>query len=254
MKLRALIADDEPLARERIRMLLADEKDFEVIRECNNGQEAVEAIEAERPDLAFLDIQMPELDGFGVVELIGPDNMPAVVFVTAYDQFAVRAFEAHAVDYILKPFDQERFRRALQRARQQIQQRDNNELNYRLRALLGELQSKTEHLERIIVRSGARMIFVSVDEIDWMAAEGNYIRLHVGKQSHLLREKMGTIEEKLDPSRFVRIHRSTIVNIKRIKELESLFQGEFVVILHDGTKLTSSRGYRDRLREILGTF
>jgi two-component system, LytTR family, response regulator len=253
MSLRVIIVDDEPLARERIRMLLESTDDVDVIAECGNGREAVEEIEALSPDLVFLDVQMPELDGFGVVEAVGPAQMPKVIFVTAYDQFALRAFEAHALDYLLKPFDQDRFHKALQRARGSIHQQENGELDQRLLDLLGTLRPKSEYLERIVVRTGARIIFLRVDEVDWMDAEGNYIRLHVGKKSHLIRETMSGIESKLDPARFIRIHRSTIVNIDRIKEMESLFQGEFVVILQDGTKLTSSRGYRDRLRDLLAS-
>jgi two-component system, LytTR family, response regulator len=251
MKLKAIVVDDEPLARERIRRLLEPETDIEVVAECADGREAVEAIEAAKPDILFLDIQMPELDGFAVLEAVGAERMPAVVFVTAYDQYALRAFESHALDYLLKPYDQERFQRALQRARAQVRRERSGELDERLRSLLGSLGSRSGYLERIVVRTGARLVFLRVDEIDWMDAEGNYIRLHVGKRSHLLRETMASMESKLDPARFMRIHRSTIVNIDRIKELESLFQGEYVVILQDGTKLTSSRGYRDRLRELL---
>jgi two-component system, LytTR family, response regulator len=251
MTLRVIIVDDEPLARDRIRMLLADEGEIEVVAECANGAEAVQRIEAEAPDLVFLDVQMPELDGFGVLESLDLSRMPGVIFVTAYDQFALRAFEAHALDYLLKPYDQERFQKALQRARESIRLVREGEIDQRLRDLLGSLRPRGEYLERLVVRTGSRIVFLRVDEIDWMGAEGNYIRLHVGKKSHLIRETMSGIEAKLDPSRFLRIHRSTIINVDRIREMESLFQGEFVVILQDGTKLTSSRGYRDRLRDLL---
>jgi two-component system LytT family response regulator len=194
---------------------------------------------------------LPVLDGFGVLREIEPELMPVTVFVTAFDQYALRAFESHALDYLLKPFDQERFQRALQRARTQVKRQRGGELDDKLRDLLASLGPKPGHIERIVVRTGARLVFLRVDEIDWMDAEGNYIRLHVGKKSYLLRETMSGMEAKLDPARFIRIHRSTIVNIDRIKELESLFQGEYLVILHDGTKLPSSRGYRDRVRELL---
>jgi two-component system, LytTR family, response regulator len=249
--IRALIVDDEPLVRERIRTLLAEEADIEVVAECADGQEAVEAIEALAPDLMFLDIQMPVVDGFGVVETVGVERMPVVVFVTAYDQFALRAFETHALDYLLKPFDSERFARAVQHARATIQQRKSSDLDVRLRDLLGSLKPQSEYLERVVIRTGVRIVFLRIDEIDWMEAEGNYVRLHVGKKSHLLRETMSRLEARLDPASFLRIHRSTIVNIDRIKEMESLFHGEYVLVLHDGTKLTSSRGYRDRLRVLL---
>jgi two-component system, LytTR family, response regulator len=252
MMLRALIVDDEPLARDRIRMLL-EQEEVEILDECGDGEAAVVAIETLRPDLVFLDVQMPELDGFGVVEAVAQEHMPAVIFVTAYDQFALRAFEAHALDYLLKPFDQERFRKALQRARATIEKKRDGQIDQRIRDLLSGLRPRSEYLERIVVRTGSRILFLRVDEIDWMDAEGNYIRLHVGKKSHLVRETMAAMEAKLDPDRFLRIHRSTIVNIDRIKELESMFQGEYVVILADGTKLTSSRGYRDRLRDLLGS-
>jgi two-component system, LytTR family, response regulator len=251
MKLRAIVADDEPLARERIRTLLEAVGDIEIVAECGDGKAVVEAIETLKPDVVFLDVQMPELDGFAVVEAVGIPQMPAVVFVTAYDQYALQAFEAHAVDYLLKPYDQERFSRALERARSQVQRLRSGELDQRLRELVGSLAGRAGYLERIVVRTGARLVFLRVDEIDWMDAEGNYIRLHSGRKSHLVRETMSGMEAKLDPSRFIRIHRSTIVNIDRIREMESLFQGEYVVILHDGTKLTSSRGYRDRLKVLL---
>ncbi|HEV2129508.1 MAG TPA: LytTR family DNA-binding domain-containing protein [Longimicrobiaceae bacterium] len=251
MKVRTLIVDDEPLARERIRSLLEEESDIEVVQECGDGKEAAEAILRERPDLVFLDVQMPEMTGFEVIEAVGPEQMPTVIFVTAYDEFALRAFEVHALDYILKPFDQERFERALQKARGTIHRQKNGDISERLRSLLEELRPRPRHLDRLVVRSGARITFLRTDEVEWIDAEGNYVRLHVGKKSYLLRETMSGIEAKLDPERFIRIHRSTIVNIECIKSLETLFQGEYVVHLEDGTKLTSSRGYRDRLHALM---
>lgn len=244
--------DDEPLARERIRTLLGGESDIEVIGECSDGVEAVATIRDDQPDLVFLDVQMPELDGFGVLEAVGTDRMPAVVFVTAFDQFALRAFDSHAVDYLMKPFDRERFRRALARAREQVGVRGERDLDQRLRALLDELQPKrAEYVERLAVRASGRIVFLKVDEVDWIDAQGNYARLHVPGRTYLLRETMSALEDKLDPAQFVRIHRSTIVNIERIRELEPMFAGEYMVILQDGTKLPSSRTYRDKLHQVL---
>ncbi len=251
MTVRTLIVDDEPLARERIRSLLEEESDIEIVQECGDGKEAAETILRERPDLVFLDVQMPEMTGFEVIEAVGPEQMPTVIFVTAYDQYALHAFEAHALDYILKPFDQERFERALQKARGTIQRQKEGDISERLRSLLEELQPRPRYVDRLVVRSGARITFLRTEEVEWVDAEGNYVRLHVGKKSYLLRETMSGIEAKLDPERFIRIHRSTIVNIERIKSLETLFQGEYVVHLEDGTKLTSSRGYRDRLHALM---
>ena len=251
MKVRTLVIDDEPLARERVRALLMEHADIEIIGECGDGREAVEAIASLKPDLVFLDIQMPELDGFGVLAATVPEHMPAVVFVTAYDAFAIRAFDAHALDYLLKPFDRERFQRAAGRAVAHVRQRKNGELDQRLRALLDDIRPEPKYIDRLVVRSGPRVVFVKVDEIDWIDAEGNYLRLHIGKRSHLLRETMSTMEAKLNPREFMRIHRSTIVRIDRIKELESVFQGEYLVTLHDGTKLTSSRGYREALQQLM---
>jgi two-component system LytT family response regulator len=215
------------------------------------AREAVEKIADLKPDLVFLDVQMPELDGFGVLEVTAPENMPAVVFVTAYDAFAIRAFDAHALDYLLKPLDRDRFHRAASRAVAHVRQRQQGELDQRLRALLNDIRPEPKYIDRLVVRSGPRIMFVKVDEIDWIDAEGNYLRLHIGKRSHLLRETMNTLEAKLNPQEFMRIHRSAIVRIARIKELESIFQGEYVVTLHDGTKLTSSRGYREALQQLM---
>jgi two-component system LytT family response regulator len=252
VSIRTLIVDDEPLARERIRSFLETEEDVEIVGECGDGPSAVEAIERERPDLLFLDVQIPEMDGFGVIERIGPVRMPVVVFVTAYDQYALQAFEVHAVDYLLKPFDQERFHKALQRARSAVAARRDGDFSERLMALLQDLKAPQGPLERLVVKSSGRIFFLRVEEIDWVESSGNYVCLHVGKESHLLRETMAGIEAKLDPSRFIRIHRTAIVNVDRIKELHLLFHGEYGVVLRDGSTLTLSRSYRDRLRGLIG--
>ena len=252
MTIRAVIVDDEPLARLRVRELLAEAEDVEVSAECANGEEAIQAIEESPPDLLFLDIQMPELDGFDVLRAVGVGRVPVVIFVTAYDQFALRAFEAHALDYLLKPFDDERFEAALRRARGRIRERRGGDLDVRLRAVLEEVRGGGGYLQRLVVPAGHRSIFVRTEEIDWIEAERNYIRLHVRGRAHLLRENLSRIEGSLDPARFCRIHRSTIVNIDRIQAVESLFQGEYLVVLHDGTKLTSGRSYRRHLHRVMG--
>jgi two-component system LytT family response regulator len=248
--IQVLIVDDEPLARKRIRRLLQGEREIEILGECANGREAVAAIQRQAPDILFLDVQMPELDGFGVLEAVGAETIPAVVFVTAYDQYALRAFEVHALDYLLKPFDQERFQVALQQARRQLQRQSTGELSQRLSALLAHLGSG--RVDRLLVKAEGRVFFIKVDEIDWIEAAGNYVRVHVGNESHLLRETMHAMEAKLDPNQFLRMHRSTIVNVDRIKELQPWFNGEYVVILRDGTQLRLSRGYRERFDQYLG--
>ena len=252
MTIRAVIVDDEPLARLRIRGLLAEAKDVEVIAECANGQEAIQTIEESPPDLLFLDVQMPELDGFDVLQAVGVGRVPVVIFVTAYDQFALRAFEAHALDYLLKPFDDERFEAALQRARGRIHQHQGGDPDLRLRAMLQKVRGYRGYLQRLVVPTGHRSIFIRTEEIDWIEAERNYIRLHVRGRAHLLRENLGRIEAALDPAKFCRIHRSTIVNIDRIQAVESLFRGEYLVVLHDGTKLSSGRSYRRNLHQLMG--
>ncbi|HLL72166.1 MAG TPA: LytTR family DNA-binding domain-containing protein [Pyrinomonadaceae bacterium] len=248
--IRTLIVDDEPLARERIKGFLAGERDIEFIGECADGREAVAAIQTLKPDLVFLDIQIPELDGFGVVESIGIEQMPAVIFVTAYDRYALQAFDVNALDYLLKPYNRERFRKAIERARAQLSNGAKGELNERLLSLLENLQTEQRHLERLMIKSSGRVFFLRTAEIDWIEAEGNYLRLHAGKDSHLLRETMNRLASKLNPDKFLRIHRSTLVNIERIKELQPLFSGDYVVILRDGKQLTLSRSYRDKLLEL----
>ena len=253
--IRAAIVDDEPLARRRIRNLLVEARDVEVIAECANGKDAIESLEGSPPDLLFLDIQMPEIDGFDVLQAIGVDRVPAVIFVTAFDQFALRAFEAHALDYLLKPFDDERFEAALQRARERIRQQQRGEQDRRLQALLENVRSDHGYLRRLVVPSGHRSVFVRTEQIDWIEAERNYIRVHVnvgGGRAYLLRENLTRIASALDPAMFCRIHRSTIVNIDRIQTVETLFHGEYLVVLRDGTKLASGRAYRASVRALMG--
>ena len=252
MPIRAAIVDDEPLARRRIRHLLMEAPDVDVVAECANGKDAIESLEESPPDVLFLDIQMPEIDGFDVLQAIGVGRVPAVIFVTAYDQFALRAFEAHALDYLLKPFDDERFGAALERARERIRQQQGSDLDRRLQALLENVRADHGYLRRLIVPSGHRSIFVRTEHIDWIEAERNYIRLHVGGRAYLLRENLTRLASALDPATFCRIHRSTIVNVDRIRTVESLLHGEYLVVLQDGTKLTSGRSYRSNLHALMG--
>jgi two-component system LytT family response regulator len=249
MKTRVLIADDEPLARERLETFLSAEPDIELAGSATNGTEAVEMIGRLKPDLAFLDVQMPGLDGFGVVDAMPEANRPAVVFVTAYDKFALKAFEVHAVDYLLKPFDKARFQTALRRALDQIARKQPAQIHEQLSALLADLRPRAQTPERLAVKSEGRVVFVNLPDIDWIEAADNYVALHVGKESHLLRETMTALEARL-PKPFLRISRSTMVNMDRIKELQPLFHGDYAVILKDGTKLTLTRGYRDKLQEL----
>ena len=247
MTIRAVIVDDERLARRRIADLLAATPDIEIIAQCANGEEAIQTIEVSRPDLLFLDVQMPEIDGFDVLQAIGIGTVPVVIFVTAYDQFALRAFEAHALDYLQKPFDDKRFAAALERARERIRQQQTGDVESRLLALLKDARGERGYLRRLVVPSGQRSIFIRIDDIDWIEAERNYVRLHVGERAHLLRENLTRLESVLDPARFTRIHRSTIVNIDRIQSLESSAHGEYIVVLDNGMKLTSGRAYRGNL-------
>jgi two-component system LytT family response regulator len=250
-KIRTLIVDDEPLARERLAGLLANEPDVEIVAQCRDGEEAVTAIVDHEPDLVFLDVQMPQMNGFEVIEAVGGDRMPLVIFVTAYDQHALRAFQVRALDYLLKPFDRERFNDALERARRQVEREETGDLGRRLLALVKDLRRDQPRAERLVVKSGGLLFFLRADEIDWVEAAGNYVRLHVGTTSHLLRETMNAIESRLDPEKFFRIHRSRIVNMERIQELQPWLNGEYAVLLRTGTRLTLSRGYREKLQERL---
>jgi two-component system, LytTR family, response regulator len=251
-KVRTLIVDDEVLAREKIMTLLADDTEIEIIGECADGLAAVSAIESQKPDLIFLDVQMPELDGFGVLEAVDAERMPMIIFVTAYDHYALRAFEVHALDYLLKPFDRERFNKALGRAKLQIERDRTGAMSAELFALLTDLKARPKQLQRLVIKSGGRVFFLRADEIDWIEAAANYVRLHVGKESHLLRETINSLAAQLDPEKFLRIHRSTIVNLERVKELQPWFHGDYVVILQDGTQLNSSRSYREQLHQLVG--
>jgi len=252
MKIRTLIVDDEPLARERLRTLIEEQEEVELIGECANGREALATIKREMPDLVFLDVQMPELDGFGVLSRLGSEKIPAIIFVTAHDKFALQAFEFHALDYLLKPFDRGRFQKALRRALDHIKRDQAGELKERLSALLGDLTPDSKYPERMAVKSSGRVIFLKIDDIDWVEAADNYVSLHIGAESHLHRETMSALEERLPPNKFLRISRSTIVNIDRIKELQPLFHGEYAVILRNGTRLTLSRSHRDKLNQLMG--
>jgi two-component system LytT family response regulator len=253
-KFKTVIVDDEPLARERIRTLLDDEEEFEVAAECENGHKAIEAIESLAPDLVFLDVQMPEVDGFDVLMSLDMDELPAVIFVTAYDQYAVRAFDVHALDYLLKPFDRERFRDALSRFRSQAEKPEThtNALHKDLSDLLDEVRKERRSLNRLLVKSSGRIIFLTTDEVDWVEAAGNYMRIHVGQETFLMRETMAGMEKRLPEDRFVRIHRSSIVNFARIKELQPAFNGEYTVILKTGQELKLSRKYRSGLEKHIG--
>jgi len=248
--LRVLIVDDEPLARERIRELLRACDDVDVIGECADGESAVAAIESEAPDLVFLDIQMPALNGFDVLEALGAGRLPGIIFITAFDEYAVRAFETGALDYLLKPVTAERFEAALERASARLVRRGADD-DATLRALLERLHADRGHATRFVARDGTRITFVNVGDVDWIEAAGNYARLHVGPRVHLLRETLKSLESRLDSSEFVRVHRSAIARLDRIVSLEPYFHGEYIITLQDGTRLTASRSYSARLRALL---
>jgi len=252
MKYEALIVDDEPLARRSIRKCLKAFPEFEVTGECGDGESAVAAIREQKPDLVFLDIQLPEFDGFDVVRAVGKNEMPLTIFVTAYDRYALQAFEAHALDYLLKPFSEDRFRDSLLRATRTLNMGKQQVPNQQLARLLDQINKKKDFLERIPVPAKGRFIFLNVRDLDWIEAEGNYLRLHGNGASHLIRGNMSEMETKLDPGRFMRIHRSTIVNVQRIREVQPWFHGHHRVVLSNGQELKLSRYQRDKLRLLLG--
>ncbi len=246
--LRAVIVDDEPTARRGVRLLLKPDRSVEIVGEAANGDEAVSLINRVKPDLVFLDVQMPGCDGFEVLARIEHAVAPVVVFVTAYDEHALRAFEVNAVDYLLKPYDDARFTAALQRAKDEVHLRQAESVNTRLSKLIEYLQHEED---RILLKSSGEIFFLKAEQIDWIEAEGDYMKFHVAGRAHLMRETMARLEARLDPKRFIRIHRSTIVNLDRVQKLSPTFLGEYAVILHDGTKLKLSRGYHERIAELL---
>ena len=254
-KIRVVIVDDENPARRKVSRFLAAEEDFEIAGEAGTGLEAVRLIESLRPDLVFLDVQMPGLDGFGVIESLKIRPLPQVIFITAYDHFALKAFEVHALDYLLKPFDQPRFQKVLDHARRQIRRNDRSgpgDLAEKLNRLLEELNNRPKYAERLLINADEKAFLLSVEKIDWIEAARNYVNLHVGRDSYLLRGTIEGLYQKLDPSKFLRANRSQIVNVASIRELHPWFHGEYHVILETGQKLTLSRNYRAHLQEAIG--
>jgi two-component system, LytTR family, response regulator len=256
--MRVVIVDDEELARRGIRTRIQRSRDIDIVAECSNGREGIEAIRDKSPDLVFLDVQMPGKTGFDVIEAIGCDTFPHVIFVTAHDQYAIRAFEVRALDYLLKPIDDERFDIALRRARESLARDHDSDVGRRLASVLGDLAPRgnrrraTMRSNRMVVRSGGRVLFVKASEVDWVEAAGDYVTLHVGKKSLLLRETITDMERKLGSDSFTRIHRATIVNLEQIVEMRALDNGEYRVLLRDATELKLSRNYRHALRRLIG--
>jgi two-component system, LytTR family, response regulator len=261
--IRTLIVDDEPVARQTIRLLLHHDTEIAIVGECSNGPDAIQAIRAESPDLLFLDVQMPGMNGFEMLRTLRADIIPVVVFTTAYDQYAIQAFEVHALDYLLKPFDDDRFRDALNHVKAVIAGERVEEISRQLLDLLDrfDLRDKlpshrqsfpNEYLSRFMIKSAGRVSVVDVDEVQWIEAEGNYVNLYSNGKRFLLREKIGTLEHQLDPSQFSRIHRSTIVRTANIKSMKPLFNGDHIVTMSDGKELTLSRTYRERVLAALG--
>jgi two-component system LytT family response regulator len=254
---RTVVADDERLARQKLLILLNSEPQVQVVAECQDGRQTVSAIHNFRPDLLLLDIQMPDLDGFQVLGEIPAEEMPAVIFTSAYDQYAIRAFEANALDYLLKPFDHERFHHAVERARSELRKSRDREITHRILSLLSQVRSVTVPASppapdsRLVIKANGRVVFLDLENIEWIEAAANYVRLNVGKESYLFRETISRISERLDANHFVRIHRSTIVNLRKIKELIPVNSGEYVVVLKSGRELSCSRGYRAALQGIV---
>ena len=253
--IRTLIIDDVPLARDRLKRCLKDDAEIEIVGECENGAKAVTDIRALAPDLIFLDVQMPALDGFGVLEALKNERMPAVVFVTAYNEYAIQAFDVNALDYLLKPVDCERLNKAVQRAKTRLAQavRD-DDLDSRFRAMLEDIKTGSKYIKRLTIKLTGRTILLPVDEIDWIETHGNYLKVHAGRESHLIRATMQSLETKLNPEKFVRVHRSVIVNVEKIKEIYPRSNGDQDLVLQNGQQLMLSRNYRDRFFTLLGEF
>lgn len=250
--LRTIIADDEGLARKKLRLLLSSEGGVHVTAECQDGEETVAAVQTQKPDLLFLDIQMPSLDGFQVLDRLAPDRIPIVIFTTAFDHYAIRAFEAHALDYLLKPFNRERLHRAVERAKSEVLKSHEEGVKARIMDLLSSTKKESNRLQRLVFKTAGRVVFLDLNEIDWIEAAANYVKIHTGKDSYLLREGIGHMSAKLDPERFVRIHRSLIVNVSRIRELQPCDNGEYIAVLKNGKELSCSRGCRFELQRLIG--
>ena len=252
---RVLIADDEHLARRKLRILLESETSVQVVGECCDGEQTLNAISTQRPDLLMLDIQMPDLDGFQVLKEIAPPDMPVVIFTSAYDQYAIRAFEANALDYLLKPFDQGRLHQAVERARLELRKSKDREITQRILQLLSQVKPEAQPVTgvdaRLVIKTKGRIVFLNVDDIDWVEAAANYVRLNAGGESYLFRETISRTSERLNPNHFIRIHRSMIVNVRRIKELIPVNSGEYIVVLKSGKELSCSRGYRANLQHVI---
>ncbi len=253
MSIRVLLSDDETLARERLRSLLLEEPDVEIVAECGDGNSAIATIKREKPDLVFLDIQMPEVDGFGVVQALREEHLPLTIFVTAYDRYAMKAFEVHALDYLLKPVGKQRLREALDHARKLLQHPSEDTFQRRVLEMLGDMDARHHAPERIVVKSDGEIVCLKPHEIDWAESAGNYVCLHVGAATHILRETITALESRLGARQFLRVHRSTLVNVDRIKTLRPSLYGDYSILLRDGTKLTLSRGFRENVLRRLGT-
>lgn len=251
--IRTLIIDDVTLARQRLKRCLANDPEIEIVGECDNGEKAVTAIRSLAPDLIFLDVQMPALDGFGVLDSLKNERVPAVIFVTAYNEYAIQAFEVNALDYLLKPVDCERLAKAVKRAKSRLAQttRD-DDLDSRFRAMLEEIKTGSKYLKRLTIKLTGRTILLPADEIDWIETHGNYLKVHAGRESHLIRGTMQSLETKLNPEQFVRVHRSVIVNVEKIKEIYPRSNGDQDLVLQNGRQLMLSRNYRDKFFELLG--
>ena len=253
MKIRILIVDDEPLARAFIRQLLKNEPDVEIVGESGNGRDAAKAITELSPDLVFLDVQMPEMDGLSLLKTLPADSLPSIIFTTAYEEYAIQAFEFHAIDYLLKPFDQERFKRALDHAKQRLSNRDERQdESVQLTELVRSIETKTRYLDRLLIKTNGRIVFLRTSEIDWIRADDKYVHLNFGKRTHMVRQTLSALKEQLDPTTFVQVNRSAIVNIERIRELQPMFSGDYSIILEDNTEIPLSRTHRTTLFDLLG--
>ncbi len=253
MNIRTLIVDDEAHARARIRHALKDEPDFALVGECANGREALEAIRREPPDLVFLDIQMPRVTGFDVCAQLRESGVPVpfIIFCTAYDQYALKAFAVHAIDYLLKPFDRERFKQALEQVRARLRRAQPAPTEQRLAELLADLRAGTKQNDRLVFKQDGKVVFVRTETIDWLEADGNYVRIHCGNESHYVRETLASLEAQLPAEKFMRVSRSALVNLDRVKEFQPLFYGDYSVLLLSGAKLSMSRNYRERLDKLM---